>query len=252
MAVQSPPATGFYCYGVTSARDGAPQARGLGEQPVEQVVHKDLAALASRVPPGTVRARRSDLLAHMDVLGAALERGTVLPLRFGTVFESEESLVADFLAPRHDELVSLLRDLDGKVELRVTANYHQDAVLAEAVQENGRIGRLREATRGVTGPHPALIELGELVAAEVQARTARDSRVLLERLRKHALRYEVGQEPIEYELLRASFLVERKRLPKFESELETFAAEHAGRADVRLVGPMPPHSFVTLTHGSGR
>jgi len=257
MAVQSPPrpdagdmsATGVYCYGVVSARDARPQPRGLGDAPVEPVAHDGVAALASRVPAGTVRARRRDLISHTDVLGAAFEHGTVLPLRFGTVFESEGSLVNEFLAPRHDELVALLRDLSGQGELRVTAHYREDAILAEVVRDNRRIAQLREATRGAGAGHPALLELGELVAAEVQARTARDSRALLERLRKHSVRYEVGDEPVEYELLRASFLVERKRMSKFEAELERFAAEQAGRADVKLIGPLPPHSFVSLTHG---
>jgi gas vesicle protein GvpL/GvpF len=257
MAVQSPPrrdaddasATGVYCYGVVSARDARPQPRGLGDAPVEPVMHDGVAALASRVPAGTVRARRRDLLSHMDVLGAAFEHGTVLPLRFGTVFENEGSLVHEFLAPRHDELAALLRDLSGQGELRVTAHYREDALLAEVVRDNRRIAHLREATRGAGAGQPALIELGELVAAEIQARTARDSRALLERLRKHARRYEVGEEPIEYQLLRASFLVERKRMSKFEAELERFAAEQAGRADVKLTGPLPPHSFVSLTHG---
>jgi Gas vesicle synthesis protein GvpL/GvpF len=257
MAVQSPPrrdaddasATGVYCYGVVSARDARPQPRGLGDAPVDPVMHDGVAALASRVPAGTVRARRRDLLSHMDVLGAAFEHGTVLPLRFGTVFENEGSLVDEFLYPRHDELAALLRDLSGQGELRVTSHYREDALLAEVVRNNRRIAQLREATRGAGAGHPALIELGELVAAEVQARTARDSRALLERLRKHALQYEVGEEPVQYELLRASFLVERKRVAKFEAELERFAADQAGRADVKLTGPLPPHSFVSLTHG---
>jgi hypothetical protein len=249
MAVESPPATGLYCYGVVSAGDARPQTRGLGDAPVEPVVLDGIAALASEVPAGTVRARRRDLHSHMDVLGAAFEHGTVLPLRFGTVFENEDSLLNEFLAPRHDELAALLRDLSGQGELRVTAHYREDALLAEVVRDNRRIAQLREATRGVGAGHPALIELGELVAAEIRARTARDSRALIEGLRKHARRYEVSEEPVEYELLRASFLVDRKHAAKFEKELERFAGDQAGRADIKLTGPLPPHSFVSLAHG---
>jgi gas vesicle protein GvpL/GvpF len=244
MAVQTPPTTALYCYGVVSAHDAPPPRRGVGDERVEQVVHGRLAALTSRAP-ASVRARRRDLLAHMNVVAAAFEAGPVLPLRFGTVFESEEALVRDFLVPRERELGKLLREVDGQVELRVTAHYRDDALLAEIVRENSRVATLRDATRGGAG-HPALVELGELVAAEVQARTARDSRALLERLRASSVRYDVGEEQIEYQLLRASFLVDRKRVAAFESELERFSAEQAGRVDVKLVGPLPPHSFVEL------
>lgn len=254
MAVESPPrsATGLYCYGVVAARDAQPQPRGgLGDAPVEPVPHDQLAALTSKVPAGTVRARRRDLLAHFEVVGAAFEHATVLPLRFGIVFDDERSLVTDFLAPRHDELAGLLRELRDRVELRVTAHYREQALLAEIVDQNRRVARLREATRRAAAP-PTLIELGELVSAEVQARTARDARTLVERLRPHAVRYELDEEPIEYRLLQASFLVERKRVSAFEQTLEQFAAEQAGRVDAKLLGPLPPHSFVELTHGGRR
>jgi imidazolonepropionase-like amidohydrolase len=121
------------------------------------------------------------------------------------------------------------------------------AILAEVVRDNRRIAELREATRGERGPHPALIELGELVAAEVQARTARDARALVERLRPFCIQTELDKEPIEYQVLRGSFLVERGRVAAFDAAMERFASEHVDRIDVKLVGPLPPHSFVTLT-----
>jgi hypothetical protein len=266
MAVQNPPrtdageavageavATGLYCYGVTSAETAQPQpGAGLGGAQVDPVRFQELAALVSRVPPGTVRARRRDLLAHFEVLAAAFQHGTVLPLRFGIVFDDERELADEFLRPRYEELLKLLRTLRGQVELRVTAHYREEAILAEAVRQNPRIARLREAMQSVTGPHPAQVELGQLVSAEVQARTTRDSRALLERMRRVALRDEVSEEAIEYQVLRASFLVERDRLGEFDAALEGLASEHAGRMDIKVVGPLPPHSFVGITHERSR
>jgi hypothetical protein len=261
MSVQSAPraavetsSTALYCYGVTGAGTAEPLAgAGLGGKAVEPVPCGEIAALASAVPAGTVRARRRDLLAHFDVLGASFERGTVLPLRFGTVFDDEDALVEEFLRPRHDELAAMLREFDGRVELRVTAHYREDAILAEIVRENSRVAKLREATRGgVATGHPALLELGELVSAEVQARTARDARALLSRLQPLALRHDLDEEPIAYQLLRASFLVDRARVGKFDAALNEFAESNAGRIDFKYVGPLPPHSFVSLSHGEGR
>ena len=191
-------------------------------------------------------------MTHFDVVSKAFEHGTVLPLRFGIVFDDERAIVEEFLRPRHDELGRMLRELDGQVELRVNAHYRQEAILAEAVRENARIARLREATRGAAAGHPALLELGELGSAEVQARTVRDARALLERLKPLARRFELDEEPIAYQLIRASFLVERKRVKAFDESLEKFASDNAGRVDVKLVGPLPPHSFVELSHGGRR
>jgi gas vesicle protein GvpL/GvpF len=246
-------AAGLYCYGVTSAEAAQPQTdAGLGGAQVDAVRFKELAALVSPVPPGTVRARRRDLLAHFDVLAAAFRDGTVLPLRFGIAFDDERQLVQEFLKPRHEELLNLLDALRGKAELRVTAHYREEAILAETIRENPKIARLREATQRVSGLHPAQVELGQLVSAEVQARTARDSRAVLERMRRVSVRDAVSDEAIEYQVLRASFLVERDRLGEFDAALEGLASEHAGRMDIKVVGPLPPHSFVDITHQGGR
>src|SRR5919201_805045 len=96
---------------------------------------------------------------------------------------------------KHDELVDLLRELRDRVELRVTAHYREGAILGEVVRENPRVARLREETRGARGPHPLLIELGELVAAELRARTDAGARAVLDRLRRLAVDVEVGEEP---------------------------------------------------------
>jgi hypothetical protein len=255
MALQTPPKTGareisttaLYCYGVTSAETAAAQpGAGLNDEAVEPIRFGKLAALTSAVPPGKVRARRADLLRHFDVLGTAFENGTVLPLRFGIVFDDEDSLVADFLSPRHDELAGLLRELRDRVELRVTAHYREEAILGEIVRNSPRVAQLREATQG-RAAQPLMLELGELVAAELQARTARDARAILERLLPLALAYEVDEEPIEHQVVRASFLLERKRLRAFDSAMDELAKAHEDRIDFKYVGPLPPHSFVGLT-----
>ena len=254
MALKYPPTTGarelagtaLYCYGVTSAEAAAPQDRaGLGGEDVRPVESGGLAALTSAVPAGKVRARRADLLQHFDVLGSAFERGAVVPLRFGTVFEDEKALVRELLETRHDELTRLLRELRDRVELRVTAHYREEAILAEIVRENRRVARLREET--VAGSaRPLLLELGELVSAELQARTARDTRAILERLRPLSLQEDVDAEPIEHQVLRASFLVDRANVQSFDQAMEDLASRQAGRIDFSYVGPLPPHSFVSL------
>ena len=139
-----------------------------------------------------------------------------------------------------------------RLELRVSANYREDAILAEIVRENPTVARLREAAKLGRTAQPLLVELGELVAAELQARTARDARMILGRLRSLALYQELDEEPIEHQVLRGSFLVERKRVSAFDGAMEDLASGQAGRIDFKYVGPLPPHSFVGLEHEGRR
>src|SRR5207248_1654838 len=92
------------------------------------------------------RDRRRDVLAHSNVLTAAVGAGTVLPLRFGTVFQSADAVMRRFLEPRYAELDRLLDELENLVELRVTGFYRREAVLEEIVRDSPRVAQLREAT----------------------------------------------------------------------------------------------------------
>jgi gas vesicle protein GvpL/GvpF len=244
--------TARYCYGVTWATAARPQpGAGVGGASVAPIVAGQVAALASPIESATVRARRRDLLRHSDVLWTALGEATVLPLRFGVVFESEAAIVADFLEPRHDELTTLLRRFEGRVELRVRALYREDAILGQIVRDNPGIARLREATRSnePAATLPLRIELGELVAAELQHRTRRDAQMLLGRLSPLAQGVDIDEEPIEHQVLRASFLVEEKRVPAFDEAMNELAERESERMVFKYLGPLPPHSFLNLAAG---
>ncbi len=241
-------ASALYVYGVVEAGTaGALKARGIGGAPVREVAHGGLAALVSEVET-PVRAKRRELLAHTEVLNDAVAAGTVLPLSFGTTFPDADTLVGELLASRGAELKRLLEQLEGRVELTVKAFYRPDVVLAEIVRSNPRIAGLREATRGrpEAATHGARLELGTAVAAELEARSRRDAAAILEALRPLAVDVRVDETPIEHQVVRASLLVARWDVPAVDAAMDDLARRHAGRIDFKYVGPLAPHSFVSL------
>src|SRR5206468_3653291 len=102
-----------------------------------------------------VPAKRRDLLRHAEVLGTALEHGTVLPLRFGVVFENATALVEDLLLPRYAELVQLLGRFEGRVELSVKAFFREEAILAELAQQQAE--RMHFKYLGPLAPHSFVV-----------------------------------------------------------------------------------------------
>jgi hypothetical protein len=246
--VAAPPAP-YYVYGVTWADSlGRQDAPGVEGAAVEPIVHEELAALASAISSPTIRARRRDLTSHADVLAEAFASGTVLPLRFGTVFEQRRSVVDEFLAPRYGELASLLEEYQGLVELRVSAFYREEVVLREIVESDRGISRLRDATRSLpqAAAQPQQIALGEAVAGSLAATSSADERRLLHELRPQALDVVVEERLADMQVLRASFLVDRRRIDDFDAALEAFARREGGRMQFKEIGPLPPHSFVSL------
>ena len=246
-------AGGVYVYGLTWSGGGS-KGRGIADADVMTLEHGELAAIVSTVGGRAMRAKRRDLLRHSDVLQDAFAKAPVLPFRFGTVLASEEAVVDDLLAARYEELVALLRRFEGLGELRLRATFVEEPVLAEIVQGEPRIAALREATKGTRAgsvADPRRIELGEAVARALAARRGGAADEIVASLAEHALELQVEEQREELEVLRASFLVDRRRLPKFEGAAKALAGRYGGRISFDLIGPMPPHSFVSLTPRQG-
>jgi gas vesicle protein GvpL/GvpF len=232
-------ATAAYVYGVTRAADARPQSDGVGGAAVHPVEHRDLAALVSDVPSVPVRAKRRDLLRHSDVLQSALTAGTIIPLRFGTVFDDAQQVVDDLLTTRYDELSRLLRELDGLAELSVRATYVEDAVLAELVHEDATVARLRKTSA-------AAVMLGEAVSHALARKRAAEAAGIVDALKPLARDVAVDDSRTALDLLRASFLVDRSSVGAFDAAMDELARNRAGSVEFAYVGPMPPHSFVRL------
>jgi hypothetical protein len=240
--------SGLYVYGVVRAGDApAPSRTGVGDTPVQTVERGSMAALVSEVPGDSVPGRAKNLTAHSEVLRAAMEGGTVLPMRFGVLMPDAETVRRDLLETREAWLTGMLDALDGRVEMTVSAMYREEVLLTEVVTQDATIRALRERvrTRPAAATHFERIRLGELVAQAVEARRSADAAAILDALRPLADAYVPGDPLHEQMVVNAAFLVRRDRLAAFDAGVEQVSAERAERMHFKLTGPLPPFSFVT-------
>jgi hypothetical protein len=237
-----------YVYGVV--RGGEPLELPDGVDGAAASLHESdgLAVIVSHVPDRPVQATRRNLEAHAAVLAGALEeRDPVLPMRFGMLLPDAATVEAELLGASRGELESLLGRFAGTAEFELKALYpDQDALLEEVVRDDPRIARLR----GRSGYHEQ-IQLGELVAAALDERRRSDERRLLDALTPLALEWRGREELPERVAAKLSFLVERRRQRELEERAEQLAQECHPRLQLRLDGPLPPHSFVDLALPAG-
>jgi Gas vesicle synthesis protein GvpL/GvpF len=236
-----------YVYGIAPAAERTDvEVDGVGatKTGVRRIVHRDLAALVSDVELGPLAAAR-DLRAHWRVLEEAASRATVLPVRFGTVMESDDAVVEGLLAPRHDRLVAQLAELSGTVQLSVKCFYDEERLLRGVIRGSPAVASLSEHVRG--RPEAATyydrIRLGELVAGEVEQARERDAALVLGRLEPLAVAARREPPSTSDGAVNAAFLVERARVDQFSGAVAELAGELEGRMRLRYVGPLPPYSF---------
>jgi hypothetical protein len=238
-----------YIYGVIRASSSKPTGKGIDGKPLKVVKAGSLGALVSDVPDGPLEAGRDELLTHARVLEKALERGAVLPMRFGVLMPGESAVREELLEPHRSELEEQLDALDDKVELNVKGIYGEATVLREILAEDHEVAELREVIRET--PEDAAyyerIRLGELIAGALEAKREDDEQWIIDELARHAVAVEPAKLVHEHMVVSASFLVDRDRRADFEEALERIAAEQHPRIAFRLTGPLPPHSFVDLS-----
>jgi hypothetical protein len=225
----------LYLYGITRPRE-LPQR--LAEQGISLIAAEDRAAVVSDLDERPVEATRRNLLAHADVVEHLHEDAVVLPARFGYVLESRDEALELLQLP---EIEALLQRHDRTCELTLKGTY-EESVLAEVGAE---LQPLRDAYRAAPSVE-AGIALGEAVGERLAERRARDEAVVLDALRP-ALRDVVRSQPAgELSAFDLALLADRSEVESIEARVEDLAERLSPPLHFKLVGPLPPYSFVRL------
>jgi hypothetical protein len=242
-----------YVYGIVPAQTTAPQhCVGVGDpgDEVSLVRHGSIAALISGVAVDRPLGGRDDLLRHSRLLDRMVMDAPVLPMRFGAVLADADAVVAELLAPHHDEFAEALAALAGTAQFTVKVRYVEEAVLREVIAEEPRIAQLSAASRdrSAKGGYRGQLRLGELVASAVDRKRADDTAILTDALAPHAVAV-VPQQALEPDsMANLAALVKRGQWRSFEQAVDDLAERWADRVRLRLLGPIAPYDFTDLVH----
>jgi hypothetical protein len=248
----------LYVYGVVPG--GTPptlfaDVEAIAHGPVRLVEGEGVAAIASTVPlddfeddaleqnlrdPAWLEEK---VRAHDGVLAAAVGRVTVLPLRFGAIYRSEDHVRA-MLAERR-ELAADLARLEGLQELGVKA-FLDTAVLRERLRDAHELGVAEETGRAYMLRKQVERELEEElrsfaatcaeVSHETLAAASSDARVNPTQAPEVA-----GGDMI----LNGAYLVALEGEPRLRAALADLETRYgADGVSYELTGPWPPYNFV--------
>ncbi|MFF9838466.1 GvpL/GvpF family gas vesicle protein [Streptomyces sp. NPDC013740] len=234
----------LYVYSITAAThpcrlDGL---TGVGAEPapVRVVTAGRLRAVVSDIEE-EIRPKRRDLSAHQAVQERLMADGPVLPLQFGYTAPDDQAVVR-VLEERADAYLEALERLRGCAEYHVRASRDQDALLREILRDSDRARSLNDRIRGGDADPRLPLELGEIVAGEVQRRQESLSDELARMLVPLAQEHR-AHAPADGDVLNLSLLVrddDKDDLLRAQARL----AEQAEGVEFRFSGPLPPYSFV--------
>ncbi|WP_016699675.1 GvpL/GvpF family gas vesicle protein [Actinoalloteichus spitiensis] len=237
----------FYLYGIIrgdhpadlSSHDGV----GPDRPPLRVLRDGGLAVVVSEAPRD-LRGKRRDLIAHQRVLDALGEQGAVLPFGFGVVSPDEGTVLGE-LAGGAAHFSRLLDEVDQMVEINVKVTHREDVVLRQILLADPELLRLNERTREGAG-HQDRLRLGELVAGALDVRRREDASAVLDVLGPAAHQVSTVPSEVGGPLLNASFLVPRDGMESFHDQVAVAERRFGEWLEIRVVGPLPPYSFVDL------
>jgi hypothetical protein len=178
---------------------------------------------------------QSNVVEHSRVVSSCFERGTVLPFRFGTIFENDEALRRAVRGNRKQFLASVDR-LRGKAEMHLKLVV-KDGSIAQAMEDI-------ELPNAVGGAY--LTTLREKASRERERQTK--ARSLSSQVHKmlQPLEEEVTcRKPVQgvkEMTIDIAHLIDHKHLEKYQNRFQTAASQMKG-CQLVLTGPWPPYHF---------
>jgi hypothetical protein len=130
---------GFYLYGILPAPLSEEVAlEGLDKQPVRSHNVDGLNFLYSDAKQEKYLTSRRNLLCHEKVLEEAMTQGfrTLLPLRFGLVVKTWETVSEQLILPYKEKLEELFQKMEGRREVSVKVLWNSQSEIQALLEEN--------------------------------------------------------------------------------------------------------------------
>ncbi|MEU9007599.1 GvpL/GvpF family gas vesicle protein [Streptomyces sp. NPDC048551] len=217
---------------------------GVGAHPsaVRTITEGPLTAVVSDVAE-EIRPKRRDLQIHQEIQEHLMAGAVVLPLQFGYVADSDQS-VRQALEENAAAYLAALERLDGCAEYHVRASQRdEEQLLRDVLEESAEARELNDRIRAGDQNPQLPLALGEIVAHDVQERQEALAAGLVQALTAYAREHTV-HPPAYPDFLNLSLLVPHEKKDDFLTAHKGLTDQVEDGVDVRVTGPLPPYSFV--------
>ncbi|HUP43595.1 MAG TPA: GvpL/GvpF family gas vesicle protein [Thermoanaerobaculia bacterium] len=239
---------GKYVYCIIHSEEDLSFGRaGIGVEPAEihTVKFRDIAAVTSDTPLEVYDPTRENVLAHERVNELVMQRFTVIPMSFGTVFRTEDDIV-ELLRSAYDAFKDVLIKMQGKLEFGLKVLWEPDLIIQDIEKDDENLRLLRQeigSQRGST--YFARMQYGRLVDSLLQERSEELATAIMVGLADVSVASRANKPIGEKMILNAAFLVGREREEAFDQKVKEVAARHE-HLNFKYTGPWPPYNFVNI------
>ncbi|MBI3939345.1 MAG: GvpL/GvpF family gas vesicle protein [Acidobacteria bacterium] len=234
----------LYCI-FENSRRRLESLHGVDDPRVFFVTGSHLTAAVSRLNSPALSLDVSHILAYEKVIASLHRERTVIPMRYGCLFEKEAQIVR-LLGERHQEYGTLLRELEGCVEMgirilptEVLLTIPAPSLYSSRLSSDYSSGKAYLARKR---DRYAAMDQMSLQHARIVEKIRRTLAGLFVRSTSEFSSW--GGSPAQS----LCFLVTRNSVARFKKAFRHNYADDSTR--LLLTGPWPPYNFVTASNGS--
>ena len=267
MKVASAPPCGIYLYCLFEDAGGCATPGELGidsEWPLELVRHNGVVAVVAQVPLAEycrpkwegreqeLRWLLPRLQEHRQVIDRLRAERPVLPMRFGTLFESRNH-IQQLLADRYEDIRCQLKRFQGKEEWGVKVYIRPEMIQQKARRSHPIPAKLQQQLQGASPGRAFFYRKKHEAARRQVCRTIENNlgRQIQEQLQhdqkpclsNRLFGKELTGRP-EPMLLNLVFLVDSHQIANFSANVDRISRRFASWGCLfEVTGPWPPYSF---------
>ena len=186
---------------------------------------------------------------HEKVTDSVMEKTTIIPMKFCTIFKTQEN-VKSMMEEKYADFKFNLKNLKGRAELGVKVYFDSAPLKQKILEESPDIKELeKEAEK--KKPGAAYFEkqkIDMLLKDKLHQRLANNRREIFDKIKAFAedsKQNELLNKKLTGKdmLLNAVFLIKRQDLEQFKSNAEKIKSDFPNM-EFEVWGPFPPYNFV--------
>jgi hypothetical protein len=220
---------------------------GLGPEPAEvhTIHYRDICAVVSNTPIVVQDPTRENVLAHQRVNETVMQKHTVIPMSFGTVFKTDDD-ITELLRSAYDAFSDVLNKMQEKFEFGLKVLWDRDQIIREIEDDDEDIRRLKSEISSQKGStYFARMQYGRLIDAALQARTERYVAEIFNALRNVSVASRSNKPIGDRMIMNAAFLVSREMEQAFDGRVKEIGQQY-DKLTFKYTGPWPPYNFVNI------
>lgn len=250
----------IYCYGVIEWELSL-GIKGMENGKIDLIPFQDIKAVVSYVSEENFSQEVIDkniknmgwlteqAQLHEKVIEAVMEKTTIIPLKFCTLFKTQDNL-NEMLNEKYADLKYNLKHLKDKVEMGIKVYFELEPLKQKLLEKSSRMKDLNEEIKQKSpgAAYFAQQKMELLIKEEIRQELAQNKKEIFDEIKtlaEEAKQNELLNKKVTGKemLLNAVFLMKKEEMEKFKEEAEKVKSRYP-LLNFEIWGPFPAYNFV--------